>query len=221
MSGLLSLLDRFNADHPWSHNDAYAPVVLRHARQVRRAGGTTALDVGCGTGNLLLRLAGIMSEVTGLEPDAATAARARDTVAGHRNADVREEAFDLADHDQRRYDLVTFVAVLHHLPLTAALRAARSSVRPGGRLVVIGLARETAADLPWTVLSVVLTALVGLILHPRGVSGPPESMAAPTAEPLLTFEQIKAVACDVLPGVRMRRSLFWRHLLVWTAPDDR
>ncbi|MGW6197952.1 hypothetical protein ACWF0M_17540 [Kribbella sp. NPDC055110] len=53
----LAGLARFNDAHPWSHNGAYAPLVLHHARRVRAAGGIEALDVGCGTGNLARRSA--------------------------------------------------------------------------------------------------------------------------------------------------------------------
>jgi SAM-dependent methyltransferase len=162
-----------------------------------------------------------MGEVTGIEQDSRTAARARANLAHIENAHMREESFDLIPHDQPRYDLISFVAVLHHLPLAPALRAARSALRPGGRLVIVGLARETPADLPWSLASVLLNPVVGAVRHPRRALAEPESMAAPTAEPLETFEQIEAVAREVLPGVKMRRRLFWRYTAVWVAPVAR
>lgn len=218
---LLLALGRFSSKHPWSHNDAYAPWVLWHARRVRRLGGSTALDVGCGTGNLVQKLTGVMSKVTGLEPDVETAARARVNLATIWNAEVREESFDLAPVGPPRYDLVSFVAVLHHLPLSPTLLAARSLLRPGGRLVIVGLTQETPADLPWSLASVFLNAAIGAIRHPRPVHKAPENMTAPTAEPHETFEQIRETARTVCPGVKMRRSLFWRYTAVWVAPTER
>jgi SAM-dependent methyltransferase len=134
------------------------------------------------------------------------------------NADVREESFDLIPRDQPCYDVVSFIAVLHQLPLRPALQAARSLLRPGGRLIIVGLAQETPAGLPWSPVSVFLNAAVGAIRHPRRALATLENMTAPTSEPLETFEQIKAVAREVLPGVKMRRSLFWRYTAAWVAP---
>jgi len=216
---LLPELGRFSDEHPWSHNDAYAPFVLWHARRVGR--GAAVLDVGCGTGTLLRRLARSGGSVVGLEPDARAAARARVNVNGLRNVTVREELFDFTIRYEPHYDLVTFVASLHHLPLVPALEAARSMLRPGGRLVIVGMARETSRDLPWSIASLLLNVGVGVILHPRRAVEPPESMTAPTTMPLLTFGEVHAVARQVLPGIKMRRSLFWRYRAVWAAPPVR
>ena len=112
-------MGRFNDAHPWSHNDAYAALVLHHARRVRATGGTEALDVGCGTGNLVRRLAGVFPAVTGIEPDASTAEKARRTTADLANVRILNQPF--GESCRNRYDLITFVAVLHHLPLQATL----------------------------------------------------------------------------------------------------
>ncbi|MCC2030108.1 hypothetical protein KEC56_11380 [Microbacterium sp. YMB-B2] len=42
-----------------------------------------------------------------------------------------------------------------------------------------------------------------------------ESMTAPAREPSETSDQIASVASEILPGVRMRRGLFWRYTAVW------
>jgi SAM-dependent methyltransferase len=212
---LLGKLSQISSAHPWSHNEDYSPWILRHARLVRRRGGDRALDVGCGTGLLLHRLARVMPEVVGIEPDGLAAARARATVAKVDNATVCEAPFDPGIFDHASFDLVTFVAVLHHLPLAQTLQAARNLVRPGGRLVIVGLARETPADLPRSMASLLLNPVVGLILHPRRAVEVPESMTAPTAEPTESFDQVATIARKMLPGVKIRRGLFWRYKAVW------
>ncbi len=220
MTGLLGTLSQFSAAHPWSHNDAYYPWIIRHAWAVRRRGGDTALDVGCGTGHLLERLAGVLPVVVGLEPDPRTAARAHARVAEMQNATVLEGTFSSTTLDQTGFDLVTFVAVLHHLPLARTLEAARSLIRPGGRLVIVGLTRETKADLAWSLASMLLNPVIGMISHPRRANDMPEIMTAPTSEPMETFEQISATARRVLPGVKMRRGLFWRYTAVWVRTQS-
>ncbi|WP_425460921.1 class I SAM-dependent methyltransferase [Lacisediminihabitans profunda] len=64
------------------------------------------------------------------------------------------------------YDLVTFIAVLHHLPLAETLRAARAAVRPGGRLVIVGMSRETRDDWRGSLISLLLNPLIGAVRHP-------------------------------------------------------
>ncbi|GAA1566236.1 class I SAM-dependent methyltransferase [Kribbella hippodromi] len=209
-------MGRFNDAHPWSHNDAYAALVLHHARRVRAAGGTGALDVGCGTGNLVRRLAGVFTEVTGIEPDAATAEQARRATADLANVRILAEPFDGSHQD--RYDLITFVAVLHHLPLHATLEQVRELLRPGGRLIVVGISREARADLPWSIASTILNPLVGVIKHPGRSSSTPTHMTAPIAAATESFEEIARTAERVLPGARLSRGLFWRYTMSWTRP---
>lgn len=211
---LTRVLDRINAEHPWSHNDAYSGFVLRHARAVRRAGGTVAVDVGCGTGNLLARLSGVFPTVLGVEPDPATAAIAARRFEG---TGVRVDEREFGDATKSAYDLIVFVASLHHMPLRAALETARSALRPGGRLVIVGVAEESSGDAMLSLASLLLNPLIGLIRHPRRASLAPVHMQAPVAAPNETFDEIRVIAMEVLPGVRMRRRLFWRYTAWWSA----
>ncbi|MFE6994759.1 class I SAM-dependent methyltransferase [Microbacterium sp. NPDC057659] len=216
MRRLLAAVGRFNAAHPWSHNDAFARYVLRHARAVGRAGGRTALDVGCGTGNLVVRLSEVLPQVIGLEPDPGTAATAKARFAASDLVRVEERRF--GDEPDAAYDLIVFVASLHHMPLRATLRQAKRALRPGGRVVIVGVAAETRADLPRSVASLVLNPIIGFVRHPRLASAPPAAMRAPTAEPDETFDEVRAVLVEELPGARMRRRLFWRYTAHWIAP---
>lgn len=130
---LLNTLAHINGRHPWSHNDAYAPFVVYHAWRARRAGAVTGLDVGCGTGGLLRRLARVLPEVTGLEPDPDTADMATASVRCFANVEVIRTAFPASEHS--RFDFVSMAAVLHHLPLQQGVRATRGRRprRPVGR----------------------------------------------------------------------------------------
>ena len=224
--GFLATIARVNAAHPWSHNDAYAGFVLRHARAVRRGGGETAVDVGCGTGNLLRALCRVFPTTIGIEPDPDAAASAARQLDGE---SVSSEAFDrgsvsvetrhFGSEPRGAYDLIVFVASLHHMPLRPALEEARQALRPRGRVVIVGVARETPKDALHSGVSLLLNPLVGVIRHPRRASRSPAHMNAPTAEPSQSFDEIRTIASDALPGIRMRRRLFWRYTASWRAPS--
>lgn len=107
------------------------------------------------------------------------------------------------------YDVVTAVAVEHHLPLVPALARLRALVRPGGRLVVVGCYRaSTPADHATGLLAVPANLLVGLL---RSAGTAPAGMSAPVAPATGALPEIRAAARSVLPGTRIRRRLFWRY----------
>lgn len=212
---LLARLARFNARHPWSHNDWYGPWVVR---RVTAIGATRVLDVGCGTGNLIERLRQRVPEVSGLEPDPDTAALARERFARAPGVTIVQAGWERRD-PTARWEAITLVAVLHHLPLEQTLPQLRKALVPGGRLVVVGHHREQGvADLITGLVSAVLNPLIGLCKHPKAATAAPPHMRAPTAEPSHTLARIRAAAARHLPGARVHRGLFWRHTLVYDRP---
>ncbi|QIG45420.1 class I SAM-dependent methyltransferase [Nocardioides anomalus] len=206
MTGPAAVLDRLNARHPWSHNDHFHGWVLRHLPERRGS----ALDVGCGRGGLLARLAGAFDHVSGIDVDAEMVAAARVRVP---RADVRRES--LLDA-RGRHDLVTVVATLHHVPLEDGLRAARDLVAPGGRLLVIGLARTASpTDLGVDLASSALNPLVGLAKHPRVERGGPRPADVPVKDAHESYAEVRAAATRLLPGSRFRHRMWFRYTLAW------
>ena len=216
MGRFVEALDRFNRAHPWSHNDFYASWVLRQAERTLRNGGATALDVGCGSGNLLRRLSEKFPRVVGVEADPTMAAQARAATHDLPNVHVVNEAFSV---DDPAYDFVSMVAVMHHLPLAEGINAARAAVAPGGGLAIVGLSREEdRVDRALSLLSLILNPVIGLIRHPRHVKAELTAMTAPTTPPTYSYAEIRTALREQLPGVRVRRALFWRYTAVWHAP---
>jgi SAM-dependent methyltransferase len=92
--------------------------------------GERILDLGCGDGVLTERIAAAGAQVTGLEPDAGMAARARD-----RGLAILEQDAH-APFGSEAYDAVFSNAALHWMrDPPAVLRNIRAALRPGGRLV--------------------------------------------------------------------------------------
>lgn len=194
----------------WNHNTAYHPWILRAVaeRPVR-----DALDVGCGDGLFLTRLAPLVDTATGLEPDPGTYERARVRLADVDNVTVRPCSFEDWGAGAGSVDLVTMVASLHHMDLTGALEKTRELLRPGGQLLVVGLAANRSAtdwlfsglQLPWVRLF--------SALHRES-----PDIGVPVAEAEKSLAEIRAEAERVLPGVRVRRGLYYRYLLRWVKP---
>ena len=193
-------------DEYWNHNTAYHRWLLDIAARQRG----DVLDVGCGEGLLLQRLAAVSRRVVGIDPDAASVQQTRRRLHTIANASVELTDFhDLTAPDQS-FDVITFVASLHHQPLREALGKARELLRPGGELAVIGLAADkTLGDYAWSLLCMPV-ALVGSRLH-RETS----AIGVPITEPRESLAQIRRVADDVVPKAVIRRALYYRYLLHW------
>ncbi|WP_338775827.1 class I SAM-dependent methyltransferase [Streptomyces sp. DG1A-41] len=208
---VLRALDRFHAAHPWDHNAHFHRWILRQFP--RRVG--SALDVGCGSGDLVRLLAVRADRVHGVDADPAITARARELTptAVPVTYAVADAPTGLPDGP---YDVITCVAVVHHLPFAQALQAFRDRLAPGGTLVIVGVSRErTPADHLLSVASIPLNLVMALLKN-RGRPAPrPVSMTARTSPADMAFPEIVREARTVLPGARLRRRLFWRYTLVW------
>lgn len=207
----LQALDRFNAAHPWDHNAHYHRWILRQLpRRFDRA-----LDVGSGSGDLARLLSTRAKEVHGIDSDPVIVARAQELT--HQAAPVTFTVADaLIGIPAGSYDVITCVAVLHHLAFTDALTQFRQALAPGGRLVVVGLARvQSLGDHLLGVAAIPLNAVIGWSKN-KGRSAPqPVSMTAMTQPADMAFSDIVRAAHRALPGARVRRRLFWRYTLVW------
>jgi SAM-dependent methyltransferase len=222
-------LAAINARHPWNHNDHFHGWILRTLPARRRV----AVDVGCGTGVLAGKLAARFARVTGIDADAAMATAASARLAGQPGVTVRHCRFEqfaaaAADGDRDSdgdgaADLITMVASLHHLALDDTLARIPALLAPGGRLLVVGLARpDSLPDLAVDVASAAANPVMGLIKHPRRArpAGEPAvgQPVMPVRDPATTLAEISAVARARLPGAVVRRRLFFRYTLRWDKP---
>ncbi|MGW4536087.1 class I SAM-dependent methyltransferase [Nocardia sp. NPDC004340] len=191
----------------WNHNIEYHPLLADAV-----SGAENVLDVGCGEGMLARRIRRSGATVTGIDPDPASIALAREQSP---DDDITYLEADFLAHPfpPESFDGIVSVAALHHIDTVEALTRMRTLLRPGGTLAVIGMARSTfPADLPWEAAAL-LTSVKDRLnrvqwAHPSPVVWPPPQ----------TYPETRRTAAELLPGVRYRRHVLWRFSLIWTKP---
>lgn len=100
-------------------------------------GCTTALDVGCGRGELLELMAEIGVEATGIDIDPAMVAHCRQK--GLTGVETADAVSHLQGVDDESLGAILALQVIEHLPyseLVAFLRSSHRKLRPGGRLIM-------------------------------------------------------------------------------------
>jgi len=213
----LAWCDEWNREHPWDHNAHHHGWIERHLPS--RIGA--ALDVGCGTGDLVRRLSRRAEHVTGLDADLTSIDTARRLSREQGNVDFRCE--DLLSVDlPGGYDVITALAVLHHVPFEAGLTRLRDLLAPDGTLVVLGVYREeTVTDYLLGAAAVPANLVMGTMKTlQRRSKQRLIAMSAPAVPPTTTLREIRDVADRQTPGAVLRRHLFWRYSLRYTAPPD-
>ena len=191
----------------WNHNIHYHPVLL----DAIPINTDIVLDVGCGEGTLARALRSKAKRVVGIDLDAASIAIARNTpIEGieYIVGDFLSYSFPPA-----AFDAVLSVATLHHMNAVASLRRMSELVRPGGIVGVIGLARDES------LLDHALSA-AGLVAHrvylaTRQYWEHPSPKAWPPPE---SWESMRRLAAQELPGARYQRHMLWRYSLLWARP---
>ncbi|MBX6386614.1 MAG: class I SAM-dependent methyltransferase [Microbispora sp.] len=200
---------RTGPDPYWNTNVARHPGILRAVPE----DCGDALDVGCGDGLLARKLTARAKRVTGVDRSPEMIARARELSAGRPELTFVEGDFLTTVLPAEAYDFVCSVSAIHHMDFEAALTRMRDLLRPGGTLVVVGLAREASpAEWAATIAAAPIVRIVKLLRRARE----PEGM--PVAAPRMSYGEVRAAARRLLPGVRYRRHVLRRYSLTWTKP---
>ena len=191
----------------WNHNIHFHNYLLRQLpRKIDRA-----LDVGCGLGLFAWKLAKRSAVVEALDVDAILEEARNQHNAS--NIYYKRADFLKIDLSEDSYDVIVSIASLHHMDLEAALKKMKLLLRPSGKLLILGLYRETSIiDYLYSVISVPLN-LIYLNWHRRSTSI--LKTVAPTRPAKLSFNQIKSVANTLIPDFKLQRHLFWRYSLIW------
>jgi len=106
---------------------------------VNKPAGSRVLDIGCGTGQLMLALSGSGFEVHGIDNNAQAVALARDTVrSSGLSANVIHDDFSRAWQSMEAggFDVVILQNSFRYFPSSLIFSAALHLLAPGGRLII-------------------------------------------------------------------------------------
>ncbi|WP_084079405.1 bifunctional 2-polyprenyl-6-hydroxyphenol methylase/3-demethylubiquinol 3-O-methyltransferase UbiG [Demequina sp. NBRC 110057] len=174
------------------------------------AGARTAVDVGCGEGFMARRLAEHGLAVTAIDEDAESIRRARaqgEESITYLEGDALTDALPAGP-----YDVVLASASLHHMDLVDGLTRLKSLVAPGGVLLVVGMAKAGAVDIPREMAASIVDKGHKLF---KGYWDHGSPCVWPTPQ---TYVQVRDEAARLLPGSEFSKKLLWRYTLVWHAP---
>ena len=202
----------------WDHNRFYHRLLLRHIPP----GCERVLDVGCGAGTFATNLARNAGHVDAIDRSPAMIEEAKRAAPGNVSCILGDVMTDPLPADN--YDAIVSVTVLHHLALEDALRRLSGALRPGGVLAAIALPRrDLPRELPIELLGALGHRAFGAAFAALRASGmgdwyrlePTHEAMPKVLDPPLTTRQVRQQATTVLPGVQVRRLVFWRYHLVW------
>ena len=200
----------------WNHNVYYQPLILGAVPP----GCGSALDVGCGDGQLACLLAERCRDVTGVDCDHQMIALARERARDVRNVAFIDAEFPAFPFEEASFDFIASNTAIHHMNFEAALMAMNRLLRPGGRLAIVGLARNaTTHDYLPDLMGAPLNLGLGLTHATlRAAHREDRSPRFPIKEPTMTWDEVRIKALRLLPGVQYRRHLLCRYSILWRKP---
>lgn len=136
----------------------------RVAEEVRAASPASVLDAGCGEGESLIRLDGLLPERTaGIDIDADAVEYTRERVP---TAEISQHSVESLPFEDGSFDLVLCLEVLEHIPEPVGALRELSRVAAGGELVI------SVPHEPWFRLGSLLRGkyVSGLGNHPEHVN---------------------------------------------------
>ena len=181
----------------------------------------TALEIGCGTGELARRLAERAGHVLAVDLSPEMIRIARERSAGDPDVEYRVADVTTWPFAPAAFDCIATVATLHHLPAAQLLRDMQESLRPGGVLLV-----QDVLDRPG-LRALPRNALAAAVRHLRRIRGgdrrePPALRAAwaqhGRGESYLRMAEVRSLCAAELPGALVHEHLLWRFSIVWRKP---
>lgn len=189
----------------WNHNYAYHKWIIQKINN-----NSTILDVGCGDGTLCFKLSSC-NKVIGIDTSEDSI-----KIANQKN-NYNNVSFVNADYlkynFKDKYDVIIFVAAIHHMNMEEALIKAKSLLNKNGKILIVGLAKpSTIIDNIIELFRVIPSFLISKIKRNKSS----EKLNIQTNYVFPTMNEVRLTIRKVLRNnYKLRQALHYRYLLTW------
>lgn len=192
----------------WNHNTHYHKLILRHLPETH----DSALDIGSGSGLFSFILSSTFKEVFSLEPDQKSISYSKSKYKCQNNIVFIDGSFLEHDFKDHKFDFISAIASIHHMDFNSALEKMNSLLKPGGKITILGLYKESSvSDFLFSLIAVLPNYIMNLFSNQK-IEIDCEMI---TTLPKTTIREIKQASDSILEKYHFKRLLFWRYLLVY------
>jgi 2-polyprenyl-3-methyl-5-hydroxy-6-metoxy-1,4-benzoquinol methylase len=199
----------------WNHNNCY----IKHLLKFVPEGAGTALDIGCGKGELSYLLSRKCRRVIAVDLAERMIERAKALHPGDNIDYLCANVLDMK-FDDNSLDVIITTATAHHLPYEWLLDFARGKLKRGGVLIILDLAKaKTVTDYIVWGGAFFPNLIMNLLKNGRLQKDDAHARAVWEShgqhDTYMTLGEVRATARRHLPSAKVKRKLFWRYTLVW------
>jgi ubiquinone/menaquinone biosynthesis C-methylase UbiE len=203
------------SDESWNHNNHYHSYLMKRVPSNCR----TALEIGCGMGTFSRLLAERSEQVLALDlsPQMIRLAEERSKQYPNINFEVADAL--TREFRDEEFDCIVSIATLHHLPMETMMRKIKRMLKVGGTFIGLDLFRvEALSDV--FINAVAFPTNAALRIIKTGKLREPYEIRRAWAEhaktdSYLTTTEVREISTNILPGVEVKKHLFWRYSIIW------
>ena len=208
------------SDDGWNHNNHYHSYLMARVPSSCKA----ALEIGCGMGTFSRLLAERSERVVALDlsPQMIRLAKERSKQYPNINFEVADAI--TREFPDEEFDCIVSIATLHHLPAEIMMRKIKRMLKVGGTFIGLDLFRvEGLSDV--FANAVAFPTNIALRIIKTGKLREPYEIRRAWAEhaktdSYLTVTEVREISASILPGVEVKKHLFWRYSIIWNRIQD-
>ena len=192
----------------WNHNYAYHNWIKKNIEN-----NSIVLDVGCGDGTLIFKISKKCKKVYGIDIDKKSI-----NVAIKANKDDNvsfiNDDFLKYNFKNMKFDMIIFVAAIHHMNMKDALLKAQSLLKENGKIIIVGLSKPSSI---FDYIIEVLRIVPSFVVSKFKGNKTSEEMNIETNYNFPTSDEVRSICKQILKrNYKIKYALHYRYLLLWT-----